>query len=150
MFFNRLRLPHGEDCTSLCTAGFTLLEVLVSMAILAICLTVIMQLFSGGLRSGHLSEDYIRAVFLAREKMEEVLVQKEIVPGAEEGESDSGYKWLVKIHSEKEEEEVVPKLPFGFFDIQVSVMWREGERTKSFTLHTLRIAKEQTEQAMVK
>ena len=146
MLFDRLRLPHGEDRTSVSTsAGFTLLEVLVSMAILAICLTVIMQLFSGGLKSGHLSEEYIRAVFLAREKMEEVLVQKEIASGAEEGESEAGYRWVVKIHPEEETEEVVPKLPFGLFDIQVSVMWREGERTKSFTLHTLKIAKEQME-----
>jgi general secretion pathway protein I len=131
------------------TAGFTLLEVLVSMAILAICLTVIMELFSGGIKSGYLSGEYINAVFLAREKMEEVLVQKEIAEGTKEGESDSGYTWLVNIRPEEEKEEFLPKLPFSLFDIQVSVMWREGEHPKSFTLHTLRIAKLQTDQGIL-
>ena len=78
--------------------------------------------------------------------MEEALLQKEIAAGTEEGESDSGYKWQVKIQPKEKAEENTPKMPFDLFDIQVSVMWWKGESQKSFTLNTLKIAKEQTDE----
>jgi prepilin-type N-terminal cleavage/methylation domain-containing protein len=53
--------------------GFTLIETLVAMMLLAISFVIIMQLFSGGLKSSRVTTDYIYGIFHAREKMEEVL-----------------------------------------------------------------------------
>ena len=53
--------------------GFTLIETLVAVMILAISLVVVMQLFSGGLKSNKVSNDYLYGIFHAREKMEELL-----------------------------------------------------------------------------
>jgi prepilin-type N-terminal cleavage/methylation domain-containing protein len=41
--------------------GFTLLEIVVAMAILGIGLVVIIELFSGGLRLARVSEEYTKA-----------------------------------------------------------------------------------------
>src|SRR4030042_1449282 len=46
--------------------GFTLMEVLVSMAILGIALTLILELFSGGLRSAKISEEYTKAIWYGK------------------------------------------------------------------------------------
>ena len=45
--------------------GFTLLEVIIALAILGIGLTVIMELFSGGLRLGRVSHEYTQAMNFA-------------------------------------------------------------------------------------
>ena len=55
--------------------GFTLIEVLVAVAILGVGLTVLIELFSGGLRLGRASEEYTKAVNYARMKMEEIAVK---------------------------------------------------------------------------
>ena len=129
------------------SAGFTLLEVLVSMAILAICLTIIMELFSGGLKSARLSERYVRAAFLAREKMEEILLAKRLSEGIMEGVYGEGFRWRVAIHPAEAVEENQPKLPFETFDIHVRVTWKEGGLHKSFEIETLQIAtQEETDQ----
>ncbi|MCJ7810032.1 MAG: prepilin-type N-terminal cleavage/methylation domain-containing protein, partial [Desulfobulbaceae bacterium] len=73
--------------------GFTLLEILVAISIMAICLTVIFQLFSGGLKSGRLSDDYTRGVFHAREIMEEILVSDALAEGISEGRFNDSYAW---------------------------------------------------------
>ena len=88
-------------------SGFTLIETLVAMMILAISLVVILQLFSGGLKASRLSDDYTRAVFHAREKMEEILILDELIDGELEGEFEDAYKWKVEIflHEPSEEEE---------------------------------------------
>jgi len=121
-------------------SGFTLLEVLVAMAVLAICLTVIMELFSGGLKSGYLSKEYIDAVYLAREKMEEILTNDQLEEHTAEGEGSGVFRWQTEVHPVEEAEEAAPQLPFRLFEIRVKVLWKEGERQKSYMIHTLKIA----------
>jgi general secretion pathway protein I len=105
--------------------GFTLLEVIVAVAIMGISLVLIMQLFSGGLRSGKTSQDYTTAVIHTREKMEEMLIN----PAAGTGEFDNGYRWQT---------EVVPYGSQGKEDsrllkISVKVSWSERNRTVELT-----------------
>jgi general secretion pathway protein I len=115
------------------------------MMILSICLVVILQLFSGGLRAGRVSEDYTRAIFHAREKMEEFLLTEELANGFFEGEFDDGFRWTSKItYLEPEDEE--KKLPVDMFNITVEISWDDGNREKHFEISTLQIAKLKTEE----
>jgi prepilin-type N-terminal cleavage/methylation domain-containing protein len=54
-------------------AGFTLLEVLVSLSLLGIAVTVIFQLYSANLRSIAGSEDYVAAALEAQSQMREIV-----------------------------------------------------------------------------
>ncbi|OPX41367.1 MAG: hypothetical protein B1H13_02455 [Desulfobacteraceae bacterium 4484_190.3] len=105
-----------------CGNGFTLIETLVAMAILSISLVVILQLFSGGLKSSRLSDNYTRAIFHAREKMEEIFLNDNFTDGATEGEFSD-----------------------GIFNIKVDVRWQEGSKEKHFEISTLRIAEKVTD-----
>lgn len=116
--------------------GFTLMEVLVAMMVLAVCMTLIMGLFSGGLKSAGLSDQYSRAVFHAQAKMEEMLLTRELVDGVLEGEFEDGFAWKVRILWVQPDEDA-PELPFDTFKITVTVSWREGEREREVTLSTL-------------
>ena len=60
-------------CRKFGQRGFTLLEIMVALAIMAVALVTVMQLFSGALRSAKTSYDYTLAVVGAKEKMDEAI-----------------------------------------------------------------------------
>jgi general secretion pathway protein I len=133
--------------------GFTLLEVLISMAILAICLTIILQLFSGALRSAGISRHYVRAVLKAREKMETILMFPQLYETEYSGEDDDGFRWTLTVRRERDGEdedeeggsdrETSPlQRALTMFRIDVTVRWGEGSAARSFSLTTLKAAKE--------
>jgi general secretion pathway protein I len=123
--------------------GFTLIEILVAMAILGICLVTILQLFSGGLRSSRISRDYTKAIFHAREKMTEILLFEELAEGTLEGDFADGYRWQAQILEVGIDQEGMPSLPIDLFEITVQVLWKDGERDKLFDLKTLKTVKSQ-------
>ena len=120
--------------------GFTLIETLVAVMILAISVVVVLQLFSGGLKASRLSGDYTRAIFHAREKMDELLLLGSLTEGVLEGEFDDGYKWRATIATVEPEEE---KTGFSVdtFKIDVDISWSYGSRDKHFAVSTIKIAK---------
>ena len=128
--------------------GFTLMETLVAMMLLSISMVVVLQLFSGGLKSGKLADDYTRAVFFAREKMEEFLLKTEFEEGSYEGEFDDVYGWKVEVVLVEEEEELgetAKPPPVDLYNVSVSVVWMSGEREKSYRIDTLQIAEKKDE-----
>ncbi|HAO22175.1 MAG: hypothetical protein BWK80_48010 [Desulfobacteraceae bacterium IS3] len=118
--------------------GFTLIETLVAMMILSISLVAILQLFSGGLRSARLSENYSRAVFHAREKMEELLVSQKMAPGELEGRFDDEFRWKAEIRHLDTIKDSNPST--DTFAIRVEIRWHEGEAQKRFDVSTIKIA----------
>ena len=120
--------------------GFTLIETLVAMMILAVSFVVIMQLFSGGLKTGRLSDDYTRAIFHAREKMEEILLTEKPGDISTEGEFEDGFKWKAKITGIERAQEEKGKIPVDNFNVKVEITWLEGSREKHFEISTLKIA----------
>ena len=78
--------------------GYTLIEVIVSLAITSISIVTIFQLFSGGLRSIKVSDDYLRAAILAQNKMNE-LKSKSNIFTSQEGvfEEDNRYHWSLSV-----------------------------------------------------
>lgn len=87
--------------------GFSLLEVLVAFAILAITLGVIMRIFSMGLRNVTVGEDYTRAILLAQSKLAALGVEEPLQPGEQTGAFDEGYRWHVMVQPYDKNQEVV-------------------------------------------
>jgi general secretion pathway protein I len=119
------------------TRGFALIEILVAVSVLAISLVVIFQLFSGGLKSRLLSEQYARGVFHAREKMAEILLSPDLSEGETQGEFEDAYEWqavITRVVDGDDEENV----PVNLMSIWIRINWREGEKEKSFVISTLK------------
>lgn len=124
--------------------GFTLIEVVVAMAILSIGLTVLMELFSGGLRLGRTSGEYSKAVNLGRMKMEEIMTQQNIEEGTDEGKFDDTYRWQVDM----KKVDIIPpeKLapldpPILFYRVTVDVLWKSGSQERTTHLESFRTFK---------
>jgi general secretion pathway protein I len=121
--------------------GFTLIETLVAISILAISLVVILQLFSGGLKSSKLSDEYTRGIFHAREKMDEILLAGELTEGVISGEFDDGFKWRAEALHLDIKEAMDVKLPFRAFNIKVDIIWDAGGHEKHFAISALKLVK---------
>jgi general secretion pathway protein I len=124
--------------------GFTLLEVIVALAILGIGLTLIIELFSGGLRLGRASEDYTKAVNYASSKMQEIMTQDNVEEGTGEGEFDDRFRWQVeakKVDILPGEKSTEFKPPVELYKLTIDVLWKSGSKERSARLETYRTIK---------
>lgn len=117
-------------------AGFTLLEVVVALAILGVAFALAMQLLATGVRSAKASEDYTQAVLLARQKMAEIAVTSNLEGSADGGEFGGGFRWQSEIRPLPQEED----LPARLYKVRVHVTWPSRRGEKSLDLYTLRMA----------
>jgi general secretion pathway protein I len=122
-------------------SGFTLIETLVAISILAISLVVILQLFSGGLKSSRLSDEYTRGIFHAREKMDEILLAQELTEGVIGGQFDDDFKWRAEARRLDIKEAKDARLPFRAFNIKVEVLWNAGGTEKHFAISAIKLVK---------
>ena len=127
------RTPHPAPRE----AGFTLLEVIVALAILGVAFALAMELLASGVRSAKASEDYTQAVLLARQKIAEMVVTPSLKGLADQGEFGGGFRWVSEIQPLPQDEE---DLPAHLYQVRVRVTW-PGRRTEnSLDLYTLRMA----------
>lgn len=94
----------GGCCNSRCggrsagESGFTLIEVLVAFAVLAIVLVPLLQVFGGGLGTTQTARAYTQAALLARSKLDEMGVEAPLVEGEETGTFDApGFRWRTEV-----------------------------------------------------
>ena len=116
--------------------GFTLLEVLVALAILAMAVTLVLQLFSTNLRSIIASEDYVRAAMVADARMREISQADDLEQGSWE-EVDGPYAMKVVISEALQEK--TDLLPLRLLQVELTLNWRKGLRSRSMTLRTARL-----------
>jgi len=101
LFSNRRKKNRGRS-----EEGFTLLEIMVAMAILGIGLVVVIQLFSANLRSGKLSREYTMAVLAAKSCMDELILKGNSLTKLKKGEMKlaNGYESHWKVTPFEDEE----------------------------------------------
>lgn len=125
-------------------SGFTLIEVMVALAILGVGLIIIFELFSGGLRLGRASEEYTKSVNYARMKMEEILIKQVVEEGVEEGEFDDTFRWQIGI----KKMDVLPgeksaefKPPVELYQLKVVILWKSGTKERATRLESYKTVK---------
>ncbi len=130
-------------------SGFTLIETLVAVIVLSICIVVIMQVFSSGLKALPSTQNYLKAFLYARNKMEQVLLTGNFQQGESSGsQADGTFSWQMNISEEsfdtddEESDQSSGKTNKGssnflFYRIDLSVFWHQGDKEKNYSLSTL-------------
>jgi general secretion pathway protein I len=110
--------------------GFTLLEVMVAVAILAMVLVTLMGVQNGSTRDVMLADHITTATLLAKRMMTETLLTGTLTPKEDEGEFPEDefkdYTWKKTIS-------LVP-LEVKLLEVRVAVLWKEGERQEMVEL----------------
>lgn len=114
------------------TRGYTLLELMVSAAILAVGLTAVVRSFTAGTNTLRQSEKRAVGVVLAQQKLAEVMGTAELQDGIQDGEIEEevyeGYRWQSEIQS-------LPDYP-NLKQVRVIIAWRDGQRTEDVRIDT--------------
>jgi len=134
-------MPRAR-CLRASQRGFTLLEVLVAMMILAMSLGAILQQFALASRAGSAATDATRATVYAREKIEELKMQREPSESIEHGSFDDGFKWETSVqfyeYDEIEDESIFEDMQYETYLLSAVVSWQYGNRSKQVELVTLK------------
>ena len=121
-----------------------------ALAILGIGLTVIIELFSGGLRLARASMEYTKAVNYARIKMEEITAKPAVEEGTEGGESDDKtFRWQVgvkKVDLLSIDKSVDYKPPIELYQVKIDVFWSSGSKERSTSVESLKAIKPEEDQ----
>ena len=123
--------------------GFSLLEVLVAFAILALSLGVLMQIFSRATIATVTSSQYSQAASLAEAVLNDVGFEIPLEEGSRSGQSEAGFAWEVTIvpleFGDALDVDVAPTAtPYR---VNATVIWADNGRARRFALSTLRLGK---------
>ena len=89
--------------------GFSLLEVLMAFALLAVALGILVAILGGGLTQVRTAADASEATLHAQSLLDELGVLEPIKPGTRDGESDDGrFRWTLEISEAEDPAPVVP------------------------------------------
>lgn len=118
--------------------GFTLIEVIVALAITALGLVAILAAARTGLGGTTLSGRYVEATRRAQSHLAEIGIAGPLVPGARSGDDGGGYSWrsLVAAPAVTPVPAGVP-MP-GLYDVEVDISWQDGGSVRGVTLRSQR------------
>jgi general secretion pathway protein I len=120
-------------------SGFSLLEVLVAFAILAISLGVLMEIFSRATITAIASAQYSQAATIAESLLNEVGVALTLEEGSVSGETESGFSWEITMVRLDLSEEFPFEPPATAYRVNATVLWFDAGRPRSLAVSTLKL-----------
>jgi general secretion pathway protein I len=120
--------------------GYTLVEVLVAFVIMAMALTVLLRIFSGGVRNVAVSSDYAKAVLIAESRLATAGIDDTLAPGETDGIENGRFRWM-RVVSDYEPSTDYNSTVRGLhaYHVTVTVSWPNGEKERRVELSTVRV-----------
>jgi general secretion pathway protein I len=121
-------------------AGFTLMEVLVALAVVGLAMGAIAGVFSNGLLGHETASSAEAALALAEEQL--ALAAASPRPGATTGAYDGRFAWQTTVtpfQDTADKDAPTPASLPSLYRIAVNVSWRDGYRSRQVSLSTLRL-----------
>ena len=112
--------------------GFSLLEILIAFSILAISLGILLKIFSAGINTAVVSEDYTAAVQIAESLMAKTGLESPLQAGEDSGTENEKYEWQVLVTPYLFNPDNIDEMSITttLFKVKVVVNW-DIEKTKS-------------------
>ena len=147
MTSSRMARPVAKGRSSFTSRqrGFTLLEVIIAFAVLALALTLLLGTLSGSAREVRASADAGRAAMHAQSLLDQVGVGEALRPGSRDGEFEDGrYRWNLSIDryvdpARRARDTIEPGAP-QLMLLALHVEWGEGGPRERLDLQSLRLA----------
>ncbi len=119
--------------------GFSLLEILVAFAIMAISLGIVLQIFSSGVNTAVVAEDYTVATQIAESLMATVGVESPLQEGESEGVEEDKYRWRVSV-ARLEPLPGIEAAEAVLLEVKVTVGWGDDDDGRRVELNTIKAA----------
>jgi len=132
-------LQEEQKSKNLSNNGFSLLEVIVALAIMAMGFVTVSQLFSGSIRSIGLSEQYLKATALAHSKLGELEINNYNLPELKGTFiNEKNYHWDLEI-SPYSSQLNSTKNNIQLSEVILNVHWADANQIRSIKLNTLKV-----------
>jgi prepilin-type N-terminal cleavage/methylation domain-containing protein len=124
--------------------GFTLLEVVVAMAIVGLGIVVLLEIFSLGLRLETASAARTDAVAYSRQAVDAFLIRKSFDGRGESGSIGRSLRWQIDVQPVRDDTQV-ESIGWDISEITLRMRYPEAERDKFLEMKTLRVVKRKRE-----
>lgn len=118
--------------------GFSLVEVLVAFAILALSMGVLMAAFGSSAKLSAASDDRARAVLHAESVLDSLKLELWKDPVTQTGSFEDGFRWEAAIEPYGSEEDREAWIAAAY-DVSVRVFWGRSPTERHVELRTLRL-----------
>ncbi|MFZ2450709.1 MAG: type II secretion system protein [Methylovulum miyakonense] len=123
--------------------GFSLLEILIAFSILAISLGILLKIFSAGVNTAAVAEDYTVAVQLGESLMVRAGVETPLQAGEVSGRDNDKYAWRVVVapYRFSPDDADVNLFKTELFKVDVTISWddEDGGNGRQLELTTLKV-----------
>ena len=122
--------------------GFSLLEILIAFSILALSLGILLKIFSAGVNTAVVAEDYTAAVQIAENLMAKTGVETPLQADQDSGLENEKYHWLVEVSPFEFNPENVDTTTITavLFKVKVIVSWGDDNANdRQVELTTLKL-----------
>ncbi len=120
--------------------GFTLLETLVALSVLAISLGVTYQVFSSALRNSALADDYAQASMYADSHLAEIGKKVHVLPSVSEGSYNQRYRWKLEVQDLDQTTSRSLVETVKRYKVILNVYWPARKGQRSIRAMTFRLA----------
>lgn len=133
--------------------GYTLIEVIVAFALLALGLTLLLGTLSGATRQVRVAADGGRAALHAQSLLDGLDMDAPLRPQQREGDFEGGtYRWRLKVQPWREASEASPVAPLAaqgprLLEVELDVEWGDGRPGQRLNIHSLRLTTDSGEAA---
>ncbi|MDE2155001.1 MAG: prepilin-type N-terminal cleavage/methylation domain-containing protein [Xanthomonadaceae bacterium] len=127
-----LQVPRSQN-------GFSLLEVIAAMLLLAIVFTALMQVAGGAIRLTQNAAAHSEAAMWARSLLDGAYVGEPIRPGSSAGQFNAKYRWRLNVTPWDQAGGVPPGASLQLYQLDLDVLWGPPGHPRSAHFRTLRL-----------
>ncbi len=124
--------------------GFSLLEILIAFSILAVSLGILLKIFSTGITTSQIADNYTMAAQIATNLIAKTGIETPLKISEELGVENEFYHWRVRVNPQTfiSPELDLRDLPVELFNVNVLVWWGDDNKTddRVLELNTLKLA----------
>jgi general secretion pathway protein I len=117
--------------------GFSLLEVIAAIMLLAIAFTALMKVAGASIRLTQNATDHSEAAMWARSMLDSAFVGEPITAGTTSGRFDRKFRWQLKVTPWSQT--AAPNAPMQLYQLDLDVMWGSAAHPRSSHFRTLRV-----------
>jgi general secretion pathway protein I len=118
--------------------GFSLLEVIAAVALLAICFGALMKVASASLNLASRASGYTQSALWANSLMDRTFVVDFPGEGVSHGRFDDNYQWTMRVTSPADASNEPTIVPLHLYRVELEVSWQEAGHRLTSHFATLR------------
>ncbi|MDQ6647042.1 MAG: prepilin-type N-terminal cleavage/methylation domain-containing protein [Pseudomonadota bacterium] len=118
-------------------AGFSLLEVIAAIMLLAIAFTALMKVAGASISLTQNAAAHSEAAMWARSRLDSAFVGEPIKPGSSSGQFNQNFRWQLDVTPWHPG--TAPNAPLRMYQLDLDVMWGPATHPRSAHFRTLRL-----------